>query len=309
VGCFLALLPATRCARAENRERADGSVGSVEEGLNKRGHSPGPGSEARVKRPQDDIPGTVVPVSRRALVQEIWLVIALSLGASAVYAVLDLIRSLSSGTSLRAQTAVLNPSAGATSSPLNLAYQLVGIAVAVVPVVLVAYLLSRSHESLGDLGLDPSQPGREATWGVTLAAGVGGAGLLLYLVAYHAGLSVRVVPTTLPATWWRIPVLVLAAAQNGVLEEVVVCGYLLHRLEQLSWSRDRSLVLSAVLRGAYHLYQGFGGFVGNMAMGLIFGRLYQRQRRLPRLVLAHTLIDVGAFVGYVVLHNRVSWLP
>lgn len=61
--------------------------------------------------------------------------------------------------------------------------------------------------------------------------------------------------------------------------------------------------------GAYHLYQGFGGFIGNMVMGLIFGRLYQRQGRLPRLVLAHTLIDAGAFVGYVALHGRVSWLP
>ena len=63
-----------------------------------------------------------------------------------------------------------------------------------------------------------------------MATVIGGAGLLLYLGAFHAGLSVRVVPTTLPAVWWRIPVLVLAAAQNGVLEEVVVCGYLLHRL-------------------------------------------------------------------------------
>jgi len=252
---------------------------------------------------------TALPVSRRALSQEIWLVLALSLGASAVYAVLDLIRSLSSGTSLRAQTAVLNPTSGADGSLLNLAYQLVGIAVAVVPVVLVAYLLVRSNESLGDLGLDGSQPGREVSWGVSLAAVIGGAGLLLYLGAYHAGLNVRIVPTTLPAVWWRIPVLVLAAAQNGTLEEVVVCGYLLHRLKQLAWSDDRALVTSAALRGAYHLYQGFGGFLGNLVMGLIFGRLYQRQGRLPRLVLAHTLIDAGAFVGYVLLHGHVSWLP
>ncbi len=237
------------------------------------------------------------------------MVLALSLGASAVYAVLDLIRSLSSGTSLRAQTAVLNPSAVANSSVLNLAYQLVGIALTVVPVVLVAYLLTRSNESLGTLGLDTTRPGREVAWGAALATCIGGAGLLLYLGAFHAGLSVRVVPTTLPATWWRIPVLVLAAGQNGVLEEVVVCGYLLHRLGQLSWSDNRSLATSAVLRGAYHLYQGFGGFIGNMVMGLIFGRLYQRQGRLPRLVLAHTLIDAGAFVGYVALHGRVSWLP
>jgi hypothetical protein len=251
----------------------------------------------------------VTAVSRRHLVQEIWLVLALSLGASAVYAVLDLIQNLSARVPLRAQTAVLNASAATNNSLLNLAYQIVGVAVTVVPVALVAYLLHRSDESLGVIGLDASRPGPEAAWGSALAAGVGGIGLLLYLGAYHAGLSVRVVPTTLPATWWRIPVLVLDAAQNGVLEEVVVCGYLLHRLRQLAWSDNRALVTSAVLRGAYHLYQGFGGFVGNAAMGLLFGRLYQRQRRLPRLVVAHTLIDTGAFVGYVALHGHVSWIP
>jgi len=261
------------------------------------------------RRTGDDTLGIAPPESRRALVQEIWLVLALSLGPSAIYSVLDLIRSLSAAAPLRAQTAVLNPSVVANNSLLDLAYQLVGIVVALVPVALVAYLLNRSHESVSALGLDLTQPGQEVTWGVGLASLIGGAGLLLYLGAYHAGLSVRVVPTTLPATWWRIPVLVLAAAQNGILEEVVVCGYLLHRLRQLSWSDNRALVLSAVLRGSYHLYQGLGGFLGNAAMGLLIGRLYQRQRRLPRLILAHALIDAGAFVGYVTLRGRVSWLP
>ncbi len=272
------------------------------------GDTPGT-SDVAVAPDAPGAPGAGPPMRRQVLVQEIWLVLALSLGTSAVYAVLDLIRSLSAGPPLRAQTAVLNPSAVANSSLLDLAYQLVGIAVALVPVALVAYLLRRSNESLGDLGLDLAHPGRETRWAVALATGVGGAGLLVYLGAYHAGLSVRVVPTTLPATWWRIPVLVMAAAQNGALEEVVVCGYLLHRLQQLSWSDNRALALSALLRGTYHLYQGFGGFLGNAAMGLLFGRLYQRQRRLPRLVLAHTLIDAGAFVGYVTLRSRVSWLP
>ena len=253
-------------------------------------------------------PERVAPPERRILAQEIWLVLALSLGASAVYAVLDLVRSLSSGRSLHAQTAVINAPAAA-GSLLQLAYQLVGTAVAVVPVLLVGFLLGRSGESFKSIGLDTREPLKETAWGAGLAAVVGGAGLALYLGAYHAGLNVRVVPTTLPAVWWRIPALVLAAAENGLLEEVVICGYLIHRLEQLGWSENKSLLTSALLRGSYHLYQGFGGFAGNVVMGLLFGRLYQRQRRLPRLVIAHTLIDTGAFVGYVLLKGRVSWIP
>jgi membrane protease YdiL (CAAX protease family) len=251
----------------------------------------------------------LAPISRRALTAEIWLVLGLSLGASAVYAVLALAQSLSAGVSLHAQSAVINAPVVANRSWLNLAYELAGIAFALVPVALVVYLLFRSGESPANLGLDMSRPGIETCWGAVLAALVGGAGLLLYIEAYRAGFNVRVVPTTLPAVWWRIPVLVLSAVQDGVLEEVVVCGYLLHRLGQLQWGDRRSLVTSATLRGAYHLYQGFGGFFANAVMGLLFGRLYQRQGRLLRLVLAHSLIDTGAFVGYVMLKGHVSWLP
>ena len=235
-----------------------------------------------------------------------WL--GVSLGASAVYAVLDLARSLQSSAPLSAQSAVIDASAGTTST-LDLLYQLVGIAVALVPVLLVLHLLRRGGETASAVGLDRRAPAREALWGALLAAGIGGAGLALYVGAFHAGLSVRVVPTTLPASWWRIPVLALSAVQNGLLEEVVICGYLLHRLQQVGWSDRRSLATSAVLRGTYHLYQGFGGFAGNLVMGLIFGRIFQRKQRIGRLVVAHSLIDAGAFIGYVLLKGKVSWLP
>jgi len=64
-----------------------------------------------------------------------------------------------------------------------------------------------------------------------------------------------------------------------------------------------------VLRGSYHLYQGLGGFAGNLVMGLVFGRLYQRWGRIGPLVVAHTLIDAVTFVGYVYLAGHVAWLP
>ena len=36
---------------------------------------------------------------------------------------------------------------------------------------------------------------------------------------------------------------------------------------------------SALLRGSYHLYQGWGGFAGNLAMGVVFGILFAVGRR------------------------------
>ena len=99
------------------------------------------------------------------------------------------------------------------------------------------------------------------------------------------------------------------ALENAVLEETLVVGYLLHRLAQLGWRPWPALAVSAVLRGSYHLYQGVPAFVGNAAMGLVFGRVYQLRGRTAPLIVAHFLIDAVAFVMWTYFHGRWSWLP
>ena len=91
------------------------------------------------------------------------------------------------------------------------------------------------------------------------------------------------------------------AIHDGLLEEILVIGYLLRRLDQLGWAPWQAILTSAVLRGCYHLYQGFGAFIGNAAMGLIFGYLYRRWGRVTPLIIAHTLIDTVTFLGYAAL--------
>jgi membrane protease YdiL (CAAX protease family) len=253
-------------------------------------------------------PAVALP-PRRWLVQEVWLVFALSLGASGLRALLRLLDDLTSGTALDQQAAVLNGTQAPGRPWLDLALQLTSIGFGLVPVLLVIHLLTRSGESLRTLGLDTRRVSSDVVRGVLLAAAVGGAGILFYLAAHATGANLTVVPENLPDIWWRYPVLVLSAAQNAILEEVLVAGYLLHRLRQLGWSDNRALVVSALLRGSYHLYQGFGGFAGNLVMGLVFGRLYQRWGRVAPLVVAHTIMDVVAFIGYAVLAGHVSWLP
>ena len=240
---------------------------------------------------------------------EIFVVFAVSLGASGLNALIELIGSLTAPQALRQQQALLVGSLAPGRPLLDLVLQLLSVAEGLAPVALVLYLLARSGESPSDMGLDTSQPRMDAARGAVLAAVIGGTGLALYLTAFHLGISLTVVPENLPAVWWRIPVLILNAAQDGILEEVLVVGYLLRRLDQMGWTPWRAIATSAVLRGSYHLYQGFGGFLGNAAMGVIFGYLYRRWGRVTPLVIAHTLIDTVAFVGYAALHGRVSWLP
>ena len=117
------------------------------------------------------------------------------------------------------------------------------------------------------------------------------------------------VAENLPDVWWRFPVLVLSAAQNGIVEEVIVVGFLLSRLDMLGVKPGRAIAISAVIRGSYHLYQGAGAFVGNAAMGVIFGLFYRRYGRVTPLIIAHFLIDAVTFVGYALLAGKVSWLP
>jgi len=251
-----------------------------------------------------------LPVQRvRRLRWEILIVLALSLGASAVYSLISLVAKLTEAGDLKNQTATLNPSVSPRPL-LDLTYQLVGIALAVVPVLLVVYLLSAERGSpTRRLGID--LPSRRTAfgdlgWGVFLAALIGIPGLGLYYLAKALNLNATVVPSGLTDYWWTIPVLVLAAAQNAVLEEVVVVGYLITRLRQLGVGELPALVASAVLRGSYHVYQGFGAFAGNVVMGLVFGYFYQRKGRVLPLVVAHTLIDIVAFVGYALLGDALN---
>jgi membrane protease YdiL (CAAX protease family) len=246
--------------------------------------------------------------SPRMLRWEIFTVFAISLGASGLNALLSLIGSLLSKQSLGSQQALLVGSL-ATNNWLDLVLQLVAIAEDLVPVVLVFYLMARSGEPPSVMGLDARQPGKDLLRGAVLAAVIGGAGLGLYLAAYHLGVELNVVPESLPNVWWRIPVLLLSAAHDGILEEILVIGYLLRRLDQLGWTPWKAIVAAAILRGSYHLYQGVGAFVGNAIMGLIFGYLYRRWGRVTPLIIAHTLIDAVTFVGYAALVGKVSWLP
>ena len=245
---------------------------------------------------------------RWAVRVEIAVVLAVTLGLSALRSLVQLAQALAQPQPLNAQSTALN-APQARIGLLDLLAQLTGVLQLVAWAVLGAYLLWRSGIAPRRVGLDRTRPGRDLAAGAGLAALIGIPGLGFYLAAHALGLSVTVQPSTLDDTWWRAPVLVLSAFGNAAAAEVLVVAYLLTRARQLGWSENRALWASAALRGAYHLYQGFGGFVGNLVMGLVYGRVWQRTNRPWALVVGHGVIDVVAFVGYSLLRGHVSWLP
>lgn len=301
-----------------------------------------------------------LPAAHRAwLTREIWLVMGLSLGQSAVYSIVSIISRLTAPTPLGEQSTAINQSLSERTY-LDLTYQLLGHFFAIVPVMLALFLLSgrwrlvpdgegaalaggsptREAENGGGagtatppselthddapappagtasppssalmgtrrVGFDLTQPGRDFAWGFGLAALIGLPGLAFYLFGRAVGITVQINPAALDPEWWAIPVLIIAALKNAIVEEVLVVGYLAERTRALGWSWWKFSLTSAALRGTYHLYQGVGPWIGNFVMGLVFNEFYRRRGRTMPLVVAHALIDIVAFVGWWLVPQAV----
>lgn len=232
--------------------------------------------------------------------------LGLSLGQSAVYATVSLVAKLTAGPPLRDQTATLNASRSAREY-LDLTYQVLSIGFAVVPVALALFLLSAPGRSaVRAIGFDLARPLRDLAVGAGLAVVIGLPGIGVYLVGRELNLTATVVPSALNEYWWTVPILVLSALQNAVVEEVVAVGFLMTRLRQLGWQTPAIIAASSVLRGSYHLYQGFGMAVGNALMGVLFAWWFNRTGRVMPLVIAHTILDIVSFVGYALFRDALG---
>ena len=234
------------------------------------------------------------PADPRTLIEEVVVVLMLSLLASSVYAILSLLEAPIAGTIV-----------ASANQSTQLARQLAGFVFGLAPVFLVVHLVRRSGEGPAGIGLAVDRPVDDAARGLALFAVVGLAGLALYLGAVELGVNRFVIPAPPLGHWWTVPVLLLAALEAALVEEVIVLGYLVTRLRQLSWSPVAAVVGSSALRASYHLYQGWGGFLGNLAMGLLFSVLFLRWRRTWPFVVAHLLLYVAAGLGYIVFRERL----
>lgn len=96
--------------------------------------------------------------------------------------------------------------------------------------------------------------------------------------------------------WWGLLVLPVTV---GIMEEFLYRGYLQPRLIALTNRTWLGILLTAFFFGLQHivlpLYDvptSLTRFVSTFLIGLLFGVLYQRQKRLLPLIIAHWLVDV-----------------
>ena len=239
---------------------------------------------------------TTSALDRRTIRGEILVVLALSVLASAAYAIVSLVSAPLKGTVVES----------ASQNPL-FANQLIGFVFGLAPVALVIHLLHRDGETVGAIGMDGEGIGRDVVRGVLLFAVVGSIGFAIYVVAVRNGVNRFVVPAPPAGHWWTWPTVFMNAAGAAFLEEVVVLAYLITRLRQLDWAPWAIIAASALLRASYHLYQGWGGFAGNLLMGVLFAFLFLRWRRAWPFVVCHFLIDAAAAGGWLLVHGRVPF--
>lgn len=234
------------------------------------------------------------PVNLRNHKHELLLVLFVSLGASAIYSVLNLLRKLESSGGLAGSVTTINRPL-AQNPWLDLVSQLASIALSLVPVLLALYFLRLDRVKIGVIP-------KAKDFGIAaLAAGaIGIPGIGLYWLALNFGLTSQIIPSALGGNWWTVPVLVLAALRAGLQEEILMLGFFILKLKLIDpkYSIAVLIVASSLIRGTYHLYQGFSGFLGNFLMGLFFGWLFYKTGRVAPLIIAHTLMNIVVFIGY-----------
>ncbi len=168
------------------------------------------------------------------------------------------------------------------------------VLVELLTMMMLAFLLQLRGWRLEHLGLVPSWDDLAQGWkfvGVAVLAYVA-ASELLGAVA-QGGETAR---SSLVEAGIRPGFIATVSLVNATYEEVFVTGYLVAALRPRT-SPWTPVLASALLRASYHLYQGPGGVLIIMAMGLAFAYWFARNGRLWPLIAAHAALDFFALAG------------
>lgn len=137
--------------------------------------------------------------------------------------------------------------------------------------------------------------GFRPTWKLT------GAGVLLWLVttlvieaiAASANAVSPAMVHSASVSDLSLPALVLLVLINPIWEEALETGYFVQSLQGYGmWS---AVLASAFFRAFLHAYHGITALLIIFPIGLIFGTVYWKWRRLWPLYVAHVLFDLVAF--------------
>jgi hypothetical protein len=170
-----------------------------------------------------------------------------------------------------------------------------GQAIALAPAGLVAYLLCRSGEGLKSINLDRRRLRMDLALIVPIWLIVQripqslGAHIVIWshLTGFH------LLPSPVPLANLDITLVQAAAAiAAGVVEEIVVLGYLVRRLEQRGYGVARIVTIAVMVRASYHIYYGWN-IIPILLWATASVLVYLRVRRLLPFIICHIIWDIS----------------
>ena len=172
---------------------------------------------------------------------------------------------------------------------------------------LVLYIIHRSCEPFATFGLKPFhfRPdvlGAVATFALGIAAHYGIWILLSIVLGSEMTGSLAKQNTSgfaSSSAAGATLLILLVSVANGFAEELIVRAYFIPRFERLFSSTPLAILLSTAIFASYHTYQGTGGVISITALGLVYGLIFSRYRRLWPLAIAHALADLLALTYWI----------
>jgi uncharacterized protein len=125
------------------------------------------------------------------------------------------------------------------------------------------------------------------------------------LPARVSAMATRILPQS-PCE--RMPFLALAVTA-GCCEEFLYRGFAMAAFARAGFPIWASVVVSSVLFGAAHLYQGRGGLIGTGILGLLFGAFRAYTESLAPVAAWHAAVDIVAGVAgarYLIQNKSVT---
>jgi membrane protease YdiL (CAAX protease family) len=238
---------------------------------------------------------------------ETWVVLSIFPLGATLAAITFLLMHLTTGYEF-SDGGLLIPGEPGLSLTLSIAVVISGFAAAG----LVLYLLIRNGEGLSSIGLGGHRFRKDLAYLLPVW-------LLVQVIPQSVGSAILsgahisrygVASPALPAAF--VVVALLMSLQAAVVEEIVVLGYLVRRLEQRGWSVTTVVILAVLVRVSYHLYYGPG--VLPIALWAIASVVaYRKIRRLMPFIICHFVWDASIAINDLshsaaVIFNAVFFL-
>lgn len=121
---------------------------------------------------------------------------------------------------------------------------------------------------------------------------------------YKVRQQVRRISPIIPRNFRQLAGFILLAVTAGICEEILFRGFLINYLNMYTNIYSAALV-SSIVFGIAHAYQGPRGMLQGMIAGIVFAGLYLFSGSLLAPIVLHAIVDIhGGWAGYYVISRE-----